>query len=76
MRIAVDGFQHETNTCAPVKATLADFQATDAWPGLVRGPAKLAKQAFDDPPMGGNPLPLQPEHFAQLYRISIRGTFA
>jgi len=37
MRIAVGGFQHETNTFAPVKATLADFQAADAWPGLARG---------------------------------------
>jgi len=37
MRIAVGGFQHETNTFAPVKATLADFVAADAWPGLVRG---------------------------------------
>lgn len=39
MRIAVGGFQHETNTFAPQPATLADFEAPDAWPGLVRGPA-------------------------------------
>lgn len=39
MRIAVGGFQHETNTFAPNKATLADFEAPDAWPGLTRGPA-------------------------------------
>lgn len=37
MRIAVGGFQHETNTFAPMPATLADFQAPDAWPGLTRG---------------------------------------
>ncbi|MDE1172109.1 MAG: M81 family metallopeptidase [Parvibaculaceae bacterium] len=37
MRIAVGGFQHETNTFAPVKAALADFEAPDAWPGLVQG---------------------------------------
>jgi len=37
MRIAVGGIQHETNTFAQVKATLADFEAADAWPGLVRG---------------------------------------
>lgn len=37
MRIAVGGFQHETNTFAPVKATFEDFLAPDAWPGLVRG---------------------------------------
>jgi len=42
MRIAVGGFQHETNTFAPVKATLADFEAADAWPGLVRGNELLA----------------------------------
>lgn len=38
MRIAVGGFQHETNTFAPQPATFADFVAPDAWPGLVRGP--------------------------------------
>ena len=36
-RIAVAGFQHETNTFAPLKATLADFEAADAWPGLTQG---------------------------------------
>ena len=38
-RIAVAGFQHETNTFAPLKATLADFEQADAWPGLTTGPA-------------------------------------
>lgn len=37
MRIAVGGFQHETNTFAPHPATFADFEAPDAWPGLVHG---------------------------------------
>jgi microcystin degradation protein MlrC len=37
-RIAVAGFQHETNTFAPLKATLADFEQADAWPGLTAGP--------------------------------------
>lgn len=41
MLIAVGGFQHETNTFAPQKATFADFEAPDAWPGLTRGPALL-----------------------------------
>ncbi len=36
-RIAIGGFQHETNTFATLPATLADFEAPDAWPGLVRG---------------------------------------
>jgi len=38
-RIAVGGIQHETNTFAPLKATLADFEQADAWPGLVSGAA-------------------------------------
>lgn len=38
-RIAVGGFQHETNTFAPQRATFEDFARADAWPGLVEGPA-------------------------------------
>ena len=37
MRIAVGGFQHETNTFAPQRATWDDFARADAWPGYVRG---------------------------------------
>ncbi|MGE0734797.1 MAG: M81 family metallopeptidase [Alphaproteobacteria bacterium] len=40
-RIAIGGFWHETNTFAPVKATLRDYEEPDAWPGLTRGPALL-----------------------------------
>lgn len=40
-RIAVGGFQHETNTFASTNATFADFELHDAWPGLVRGPELL-----------------------------------
>ncbi len=36
-RIAVGGFQHETNTFAPVKADLSQFEQADAWPPLTRG---------------------------------------
>ena len=36
-RIAVGGFQHETNTFAPVPATFAAFELADGWPGLSRG---------------------------------------
>ena len=39
MRIAVGGFQHETNTFAPTKATLKDFQEAEGWPELLRGSA-------------------------------------
>jgi microcystin degradation protein MlrC len=41
MQIAVGGFQHETNTFAPQKATYDDFERPDAWPGLTRGPALI-----------------------------------
>jgi microcystin degradation protein MlrC len=37
MRIAIGGFQHETNSFAPMPATRADFETADAWPGLTRG---------------------------------------
>lgn len=36
-RIAVGGFQHETNTFAPVKADFDKFVRADGWPALVRG---------------------------------------
>ncbi|MEM7270165.1 MAG: M81 family metallopeptidase [Pseudomonadota bacterium] len=37
MRIAVAGFQHETNTGAPTPTTLADFEQADSWPALLVG---------------------------------------
>lgn len=42
MRIAVGGFQHETNTFAPIKADFEKFARTDGWPGLSHGPQMLA----------------------------------
>ncbi len=36
-RIAIGGFQHETNTFAPARATYEDFERHDGWPGLTRG---------------------------------------
>jgi microcystin degradation protein MlrC len=38
-RIAVGGFQHETNTFAPTKATFEHFEMADGWPALTVGPA-------------------------------------
>jgi len=40
-RIAVGGFQHETNTFAPLPATYAAFERADGWPSLSRGPALI-----------------------------------
>ena len=36
-RIAIGGFQHETNTFAPSLATLAEFETCDEWPELTTG---------------------------------------
>jgi microcystin degradation protein MlrC len=41
-RIAIGGFQHETNTFAPLKATYRDFEQADGWPGLTEGTAILS----------------------------------
>ena len=38
-RIAVGGFEHETNTFAPSPATWADFEAAGGMPPLCRGAA-------------------------------------
>ena len=38
-RIAVGGFQHETNTFAPTKADYAAFESGGGWPGLCFGAA-------------------------------------
>jgi microcystin degradation protein MlrC len=37
MRIAIGGFQHETNTFAPSKASFDDFARGGAWPPLLKG---------------------------------------
>jgi microcystin degradation protein MlrC len=52
-RLAVGGFQHETNTFSPHPATLLDFHTPDAWPGLVRGPAMLEAVAGINLPAAG-----------------------
>ena len=52
-RIAVGGFQHETNTFATVPAAYADFEAPDAWPGLTRGAALFEAVAGINLPAAG-----------------------
>jgi microcystin degradation protein MlrC len=39
MRVAIGGFQHETNTFAPSKATFERFEHGEGWPPLMRGAA-------------------------------------
>lgn len=53
MRLAVGGFQHETNTFSEHLATLAHFEAPDAWPGLTRGPGLFDAVAGINLPAAG-----------------------
>ena len=51
MRIAIAGFQHETNTFAPIAADYEAFRIAKAFPPLVRGDEMLAV-------IGGKRLPI------------------
>ena len=53
MRIAVGGFQHETNTFAPSKADYAAFAQADSWPELQSGPALLTAFTGMNVPVAG-----------------------
>ena len=37
VKIAIAGFQHETNTFAPGSTTMQSFEDRGGWPGLTRG---------------------------------------
>ncbi|MGD1876227.1 MAG: M81 family metallopeptidase [Kiloniellaceae bacterium] len=52
-RIAFGGFQHETNTFAPSKATFDEFLKPGAWPGLTRGAALFDAIAGINIPVAG-----------------------
>lgn len=52
-RIAVVGFQHETNSFSPTPATLADFEMDDSWPGLMRGAAMISGTRGINLPVAG-----------------------
>ena len=52
-RIAVGGFQHETNTFAPRQATLEDFQRGGSWPPLARGDTLAPAVAGMNLPIAG-----------------------
>ncbi len=53
MRIAIGGFQHETNTFAPSKATFANFERAKGWPGLQRGGEMLETMVARNLPIAG-----------------------
>ena len=53
MKIAVGGFQHETNTFAPMKADWAAFEQADSWPALQVGAPVLTSCLGMNIPLGG-----------------------
>ncbi len=53
MKIAVGGFQHETNTFAPMKADWRAFEQADSWPSLQVGAPVLTSCHGMNIPLGG-----------------------
>jgi len=53
MRIAIGGFQHETNTFAPSQATFDDFLRGRSWPPLARGDEIFDASAGLNVPIAG-----------------------
>jgi microcystin degradation protein MlrC len=52
-RIAIGGFQHETNTFAPYTAPFEEFVKTDSWPGLAQGDAIFSVMSGMNIPAAG-----------------------
>ena len=52
-RIAIGGFQHETNTFASAPATYEEFVKPGGWPGLTRGEAIFDTFATNTLPIAG-----------------------
>lgn len=53
MRIAIAGFQHETNTFVPTPTGLSDFEMADSWPPLLRGEAVISATTGMNLPIAG-----------------------
>ena len=53
MKIAVGGFQHETNTFAPMKADWEAFVQADSWPGMQIGVPLLSACEGTNIPVAG-----------------------
>lgn len=52
-KIAIAGFQHETNTFVPNKSTFHDFQIADSWPPMLMGLDVLGGTAGMNLPIAG-----------------------
>jgi len=52
-RIAIAGFQHETNTFGATLARYADFELADSWPGLLQGDQVIPGTNGSNLPLAG-----------------------
>ncbi|UWQ47972.1 M81 family metallopeptidase [Leisingera aquaemixtae] len=52
-RIAIAGFQHETNCFGTTKAGLAEFEMADSWPAMLHGEAVIAGTRGMNLPIAG-----------------------
>ena len=52
-RIAIAGFQHETNTFGATRAEFRDFEQADSWPGLLQGASVISGTAGINLPIAG-----------------------
>jgi microcystin degradation protein MlrC len=52
-RIAIAGFQHETNTFAATRVGRSDFVMADSWPGLLTGPQVIEETRGMNLPIAG-----------------------
>ena len=52
-RVAVAGFQHETNSFSPVPTSLEDFKRPGGWPGLTESSAVIGTFSGVNIPIGG-----------------------
>ena len=52
-RIAIGGFQHETNTFSPVPTPFEAFTTAGAWPGLQTGEGVISELTGLNVPLGG-----------------------
>ena len=53
LRIAIAGFQHETNTFGTVKAGIEEFEVADSWPGLLTGTSIISGTEGMNLPVAG-----------------------
>jgi len=60
MRIAIAGFQHETNTFVPNQTTLSDFEMADSWPPLLLGNKVISSTKGMNLPITGAVIGAQP----------------